>query len=473
MSSAQYVLLTVFFRFYPYRIEYEGGRPGWNDAINGLAGMIGSGMPETYELSVLIEYLLKTIRKYGRPIEVPAELMNLINVIEDELDHLTEQPLLYGELPVQVPDALFQYWDAVATAREIYREETKITFSGSTETLQSKTVATLLQRWSEELDFGIARAMKFGTRGAGDNGTIGLTPTYFSYNVKKWFQTGNANKDGHPLVTASKMEVGVFPLFLEGPTRMMKTVESSVAGEIYSRVRKSPLRDEGLGMYTISASLKGQSFDMGREMAFAPGWLENQSVWLHMSYKFYLEMLRHGLFDQFFEEMVSGGMLPFMDSNVYGRSLMECSSFIASSAFEDPSVRGRGFLARLSGSTAEFLSMWTLIMLGPNPFSIDEDTGELRMQLIPALPRWLFADKKDSAPTVSFKLFGAIDVTYFHMGGNENLYRVPPSRYVIGLRDGSTFNVDGPSIPFELADKIRRIVFVATIEAYFEKGPQD
>jgi len=204
-------------------------------------------------------------------------------------------------------------------------------------------------------------------------------------------------------------------------------------------------------------------------MAFAPGWLENQSVWLHMSYKFYLELLRHDLYDEFFEEMSSGGILPFMDPNKYGRSLLECSSFIASSVFEDPSVRGRGFLARLSGSTAEFLSMWKLMMLGPQPFFIAEESGELRMQLLPALPRWLFVDAKDSAPTISFKLFGAIDVTYYHLRGDENLYRNPPSRYVIGLRDGSTFNVDGPSIPFELADKIRRIAFVATIEAYFEE----
>jgi hypothetical protein len=56
--------------------------------------------------------------------------------------------------------------------------------------------------------------------------------------------------------------------------------------------------------------------------------------------------------------MKNGGMLPFMDPEVYGRSLMECSSFIASSAFPDPSIVGQGFLARLSGSTAEFLDIW-------------------------------------------------------------------------------------------------------------------
>jgi hypothetical protein len=263
------------------------------------------------------------------------------------------------------------------------------------------------------------------------------------------------------------MVVNKLPLFLEGPTRMMKVVDSPDAARIYSKVRQSPLRDQDLGMYTISASLSGQSDDMGREMAFAPGWLENQSVWLHMSYKFYLEMLRNGLYQQFFEEMRSG-MLPFLDPTKYGRSLLECSSFIASSAFEDPAVRGRGFLARLSGSTAEFLSAWALMMIGPRPFSIDGATGALTMQLMPALPRWLFDSASKPVPTVSFRLFGAIEVTYYHLKGDEDLFGLPPSRYIITFLDGSVYDVRGPQVPYELADKIRRVVFVASIDAYFE-----
>ena len=29
-------------------VEMEGGKPGWNDAMNGLPAMIGSGMSGTY-----------------------------------------------------------------------------------------------------------------------------------------------------------------------------------------------------------------------------------------------------------------------------------------------------------------------------------------------------------------------------------------------------------------------------------------
>jgi hypothetical protein len=454
---------------YGMGIEYEGGRPGWDDANNGLVGMLGSGMPETYELAVLLRYILSVVTKYERDIIVPTELGDLVDNVNGALITLSVQPFNSSSVKDTVPTALFDYWDTVAGAREAYREETRITFSGPTKALSHAHVASFVKTWLAEIDKGIGRALLLGSQGHGDDGSSGITPTYFSFNVTKWQLTGATDKTGHPLVNAKELTVNRFPLFLEGPVRMMKTVQPENARDIYQKVKASPLRDEKLGMYTISASLKGQSFDMGREMAFAAGWLENQSVWLHISYKFYLEVLRHDLFHEFYEEMTSGGMLPFMDPDVYGRSLMECSSFIASSSFDDPSVIGRGFLARLSGSTAEFLSMWALMMIGPKPFFVEEGTGELRMQLLPALPRWLFDDSdKTKPPSASFKLFGEIVVTYYNSRGKDDLFRLPPARYIVTLRDGNTFTIASPSIPSELADKIRRVVFVASIDVYFE-----
>jgi hypothetical protein len=37
------------------------------------------------------------------------------------------------------------------------------------------------------------------------------------------------------------------------------------------------------------------------------------------------------------------------------------------------------------------------------------------------------------------------------------------------FQDGTTFKVDGEIIAGELAEKIRRVVFVASIDAYFDK----
>lgn len=468
---------------YGMGIEYEAGKPGWNDAMNGLPGMVGSGMPETYELEVMLKYIRSVVARYERSMSIPVELGVLLEEIASALETLGKSGYTDdGKLSADVPAGLFEYWDTVATAREKYREATKITFSGKIQTLTPNTAGDYLDKWMEQVQAGKARAIDIGR---GESGQDGIAPTYFAFNVTEWTNAAGKSDEHHNLVLPLAMRVMNFPMFLEGPTRVMKTLERrSDAKAIYELVRQSALRDNTLNMYTVSASLKGQSFDMGRMMAFTPGWLENESVWLHMSYKFYLELLRAGLYRQFFDEM-SSGMLPFISSDQYGRSPMECSSFIASSAFEDPSVRGRGFLARLSGATAEFLSMWVLMMIGPSPFSLDGDTKQLQMRLAPTLPMAFFdgtvgtnnpdliRQRRDEkieegapVPTISFKLFSSIIVTY-HNPEMRDLLGEPPKRYEVGLRDGSREEIDGPTIPSDLAVKIRRVVFVDTIDAYF------
>jgi hypothetical protein len=42
-------------------------------------------------------------------------------------------------------------------------------------------------------------------------------------------------------------------------------------------------------------------------------------------------------------------------------------------------------MARLSGSTAEFLSMWLIMMAGKNPFTLNTE-GKLQLHFAPSLP---------------------------------------------------------------------------------------
>src|SRR3989344_1069318 len=105
-------------------------------------------------------------------------------------------------------------------------------------------------------------------------------------------------------------------------------------------------------MYKDNAPLKSAPVEIGRARVFTPGWLENESVWLHMEYKYLLEMLKGGLHDEFFQDFKKA-LVPFQPAERYGRSVLENSSFIVSSVFPDPSYHGVGFVARLSGSTAE------------------------------------------------------------------------------------------------------------------------
>ncbi|KAL7535578.1 hypothetical protein ACHAXR_006579, partial [Thalassiosira sp. AJA248-18] len=462
---------------YGMGVEYEGGRPGWNDAMNGLAGMVGSGMPETFELSETLKYVLSVVTRFQRPLVIPEELGTMVDSINDALDELLSSGYEdKDELSHDVPKELFKYWDTVATARETYRKEVQYYFSGKTTTISTEDAIEMLTNWYDQVQMGVDRALKIGSKGIDDDGTSGVPPSYFSYNITDWTKTKQKNGKGLPLANAKAMSVGVFPLFLEGPTRYMKLIkdDDEKMEDMYNKVLNSGLRDDQLKMYFLSADLTGQSYDMGRMMAFAAGWLENQSIWMHMSYKYYLQLLRGKMYVQFYDEMRGGGMLPFMDPDVYGRSLMECSSFIASSAFTDPSVVGRGFLARLSGSTAEFLSIWKLMFLGPNPYIMDEE-GNVEMQLIPALPIWLFEDLESGAEgerddegnlTVSYKLFATIMVTYHNTLGTD-LFDVLPTSYVVTMSDGSTVEVEGSSIPTETAVQIRKLLGVDTIDVYF------
>ena len=475
---------------YGMGIEYEAEKPGWEKANNGLPGIIGSGMPETFELKVLLRYLLSLTLQYNHFVDIPTELGDLISTINLSLDELEVHPIP-SVLDETVPLLLFEYWDRVSAAREAYREATKLAFSGNTTAILSSELAPLLNRWLAHLEAGIDRAAYFGTTGRLQGVDGATTPTYFAFEVTKYKKSGESNHNGDPYVLPLQLRVRRLPIFLEGPTRMLKTVTDREAATVsYWNVREhSGLRDVELSMYTVSADLVGQSMDIGRTMGFPPGWGENRGVWLHMSYKFYLELLRHGLHDEFFAEATSGGLLPFMNSKVYGRSLTECSSFIASSTFEDPSKRGRGFMARWSRATSEFLSIWVLMYVGPNPFFVDSGDHQIRMQLVPSLPLWMFESRdpddpdddkefvrspflrhsvqeRPNTPTVRFKLFSSIQV-YYYNELRADLFGTPPSRYRIGLRDGSIFEIDGPIIGVDLADKIRRVVFVDFIEAYF------
>ena len=118
-------------------IEYEAGKPGWNEANNGLAGMLGSGLPETIELAVLLRYIRSAVAKHNRALFLPTELVTLLNAIMEALSDLQieaeggQEENDTSTQSTKVPDALFRYWDTVATAREAYREATRVLHSST------------------------------------------------------------------------------------------------------------------------------------------------------------------------------------------------------------------------------------------------------------------------------------------------------------------------------------------------------
>ena len=435
-------------------VEMEAGKPGWNDAMNGLPGIMGSATPETFETIRLSRYLMDAADRFSaRSVQVPSEFADMLTAVGAALDAYNSA----GEPPISaedeaVPEADFAYWDAVSSARERYRAQLVGSFSGNTTTLSAAEVKATLKQMIGKMDRGVQRALQLGG---------GIAPTYFSYSVRRWSAATDA--DGADTGKVAPLSMGMptlYPLFLEGPVRHLKVLDSLEEKRgVYEKVRASTLHDEKLEMYKICESLQGQPLALGRMMAFQAGWLENESIWMHMSYKLYLEMLRGGLYEDFYKEL-RHGTPPFMDHKQYGRSPLEASSFIASSAFPDERLHGSGFLARLSGSTAEFLSMWNIIMAGPQPFRHRD--GALTLELKPVIADWLFTDEG----TASFTFLGRTALTYHSAAGKSTWAMDGPTSIVCKTTDGKEHKVAGGVIPEDLARKTRELQ-MESIDVYF------
>jgi hypothetical protein len=200
-------------------------------------------------------------------------------------------------------------------------------------------------------------------------------------------------------------------------------------------------------MYKVNASLEGVTHEVGRTTAFPPGWLENESIWLHMEYKYLLELLRNGLYEEFYED-VQSALVPFQPVDRYGRSPLENSSFIVSSAYPDNSLHGTGFVARLSGSTAEFLTIWFEMFTGRNPFVVQD--GELILRLKPNLAGWLFPE----TGKVQYLFLGHTLVTY-HNPMRLDTWKAAITSIELVYTDDRKISLDKDIIPSPFGLEVR------------------
>ncbi|MBN2146323.1 MAG: hypothetical protein JW726_03000 [Anaerolineales bacterium] len=437
-------------------IEMEADRPGWDDAMNGLPALFGSSMPETYELLRLLRFLQAALEEQPNQTHtLPVEVSDLIWELEVHLQAFQESSNL---------DRDFQYWDACTTARERYRERIRLGFAGDTVVIQATDLKEHLMAFQEKVEIAITRAIE-------KNG--GVPPTYFTYQITEYEfleSTPGNNEDpshpakhddhGYPSIRAKEFQQQRLPLFLEGPVHAMKLcTKPEQARRIYQKVQASDLFDRKLGMYKLNASLSACPAAIGRVHAFPPGWLENESIWLHMAYKYLLEVLRAGLYEEFFTEF-RRGLVPFFDPQVYGRSPVENSSFLVSSAHPDESLHGAGFVARLSGSTAEFISIWHQMLVGAQPFYEQEHGLCLRLQ--PTLPGWLF----DSQGLISFHYLGCCDIIYHNPTRRDILPDLEILNFELHTYDGKVIHIPGSTIHAPFAAQIRAEQ-VKTIHAFF------
>lgn len=440
-------------------LEMEGNKPGWCDALNGLPGILGSSINESAEVGRLADMMLDIYDSIGGEILLP-----------DEAKLFFDQVLALLRAGV---DGL-EYWDKSNTAKEAYRESVIFGIAGGETALCAEDIRDFLALVSARIDAGLEKA--YDTESG----------TYFTYfiNAAKDYEfvlDENGEKvlgvSGLPLVKVSTFEQRPIPVFLEGQVHVMRT-RPQCSAKLHEAVKKSGLHDEKLDMFVVNANIMDETKEIGRQNVFPRGWLENEAVFLHMEYKYFLELLRSGLYDEF-SHYLHTSAVPFLDPEMYGRSTLENSSFIASSAHPDERIHGEGFVSRLTGASSEFLTMWRFMTAGQKPFILN-NKGELCMKLTPAIPGWLFSKEAREVEyftgetetatlslgenTFAFELLGSILCVY-HNDALVDTWNTEVKKIEL-YKDGKLFaTVNGGTVPAPYAERIRSGEF-DRIEAY-------
>lgn len=387
-------------------VEMEADKPGWCDALNGLPGLFGSSLCETAEIARLALVLLHALEQAG-----PAQTVSLP---EEAADFCRAAARLLREGPGD-----FEYWEKSSAAREAFRAKTVFGISGKERAIPAQELEAFLRDVVRKAERGVA----VGT----DPGT-GVPYTYFIHEARRYEILRNAdgsprtNPGGLPLVRVLSFRPKPIACFLEGPVHVLRLRHGAqAAAEMDAAIRQTGLYDEKLGMYKVCADLSGESEEIGRQNVFPRGWLENEAVFLHMEYKYLLELLRSGAYKEFFRA-ARKALVPFLAPAVYGRSIYENSSFLVSSVHPDPRLHGRGFVSRLTGASAELLSMLRIMTAGERPFRTGEN-GELLFAPRPVLPARLFLREGRTARFVS--------------DGEEREVGLPADSFAFGLPGGA------------------------------------
>ena len=443
-------------------IEMEAGKPGWNDALNGLPGLFGSGLSELLELRRALRFMRDALDRIGRPASETVLVYEELAGFVHDLRRIVRRRLRSRTLR-----AAFEYWDSANTVKERYRDQTRLGVSGRTVTMSFREVLGYLTDAGTLLD----ATFKYPTRKQVLS-PDGVPYTYFLNEAVKHRPLSRQNHQGFPLVKVLGFRQRPVRLFLEGAVHWMKNRPED-ARDIYRAVRRSRVFDRKLAMYKTSEDMTGETTELGRSVgAYPRGWIENESIYLHMHYKYLLEVLRAGLYAEFWKDARTG-LIPFLDPAVYGRSTLEGASFVVSSAYPDERFHGRAFQPRLSGMTTEFISMWLLALVGSRPFRVAAN-GNLTLTLEPRVPDWLFTERQTtrryhdpldgwgelSVPkdALAFKLLGRALVVY------QNPRRRPtwgargvqPKAYRLEYRSGQVVEVDAATVGGAHAEAVHK-----------------
>jgi len=447
-------------------VEMEAGKPGWCDSLNGLPGLFGSSICETLELIRACRFLLDSLSQGDFAASESLPLFEELYTFVGGLNVAIEK-----RLACEGAASPLVYWNESHALKEAFRAATRLGIHGQERPMNLGQVKGFFQnclRLLEATFGGMPRNRLFHD--------TGVPYTYFINEVTDYSPLLDdrggqlESQAGYPLVGAHEFKQVPLALFLEGPAHWLRVFPEQ-AVPIFEAVKRSGLYDTRLQMYKVCESLEQEPFEIGRIKSYARGWIENESIYTHMEYKWLLQVLRSGLHEEFFEE-ARHTLTPFLDPAMYGRSTLENCSFIVSSEFPDTTLHGQAFQPRQSGVTCEMLQIWTIMVAGEHPFFLDQNC-RLRLRLQPVLPGWLFTtaegtyrywDDRDGWTDVlvpencfAFKFIGETLAVYHNQERKATFGKdgAQVVAYTLKFVDGTTRSVTGDSLELSLAMDVR------------------
>ncbi len=434
---------------YGIGIEMEADKPGWCDSLNGLPSLFGSSLCETLELKRACNIIIKAIDSLDENfiISVPVEMYDFF---------IKMKRLLKNYFCNKNKKKDYIWWQRANEIKESFRDSVFWGIKGKTRGITLKELKEFAGKVSHKLKESIIKAK---------DKSSGLYYTYFFYEVDKY------RKDKNGFIVPLSFKLRKLPLFLESSVHLLRLYPSF---SLVKNMKKSALFDNKLHMYRLNMSLDKLPLEIGRSRVFPSGWLENASIWLHMEYKYLLELIKGGFYNNFYDDFFNC-LVCFFKPERYGKNILENSSFIVSSAYPDSSLWGKGFVSRLTGATVELLNIWMVICMGERPFFIDNQ-GELCLQFRPLIKKDLFIKTPLSFKmegevinlprnTFSFKLFSSILVVY-HNPNRKDTFKAKVKRIKIKSQQ-KTFILNSDIITSPLSYDIREKK-IKRIDIYLE-----
>ena len=175
-------------------IEMEANKPNWFDSLNGLPALFGSSSCETFELKRLLKMIKQALENsQANVIEIAEEVAKFIKDLADLLAEASSSNKLIEEA--------FSYWDKSNNAKEEYRRNTRLGFSGNSINISTADLFSFLDAALKKVEAGLAKAF---------NQAQGV---YYSYFINEVIQYDLVKEH---YVRPKKFTQRPAPLFLEG-----------------------------------------------------------------------------------------------------------------------------------------------------------------------------------------------------------------------------------------------------------------